>query len=419
MATDRKKRKINVIKSKLPKPKKVKPEKQQKAETNTLKNEPTSRLELINGTRKRRKIVRIVSFSVIALVVIALIVVNALSPTGIIEMTQNAYAALGSGEFPVNIYSKNATDCNSYNGVNLIVNDSYLEIYNQKGKLIQAASHGMSNPRLEASQARFLLFDRGRYGIKIFNYSNELYNHSFEQVIYSADIGRSGTYAVVAGSDTYLNTVYVFNKNNESVFTWNSANYYVSDVAVADNGKKIAVCLVNASGGSFASAVYILEYGSASPIHKYEFPNLVSSISSSGDYIVANGIDYAAVLYWNGYEKTVITDSESIRYFNVNSDGEALVVYGRENNQQINTVCLINKEGYITNTFNFNLHVDGVDFNAEIVTILSDEMLYVYNKNFEQINATTLDIKPLFVCVTDNNGVIAVDNSTLRRIEIT
>lgn len=420
MATERKKRKINVIKSKLPKIKKEKQEKSQiKPQVNKKEDsQPTSKLEVIKGSRKRRKVIRIITCSVIALIFISLFVVNLLSPTGIIEMTQNTYAALGSGNFPVNIYCKNATDFNSFGDVNLIVNDSYFEVYNERGKLIQAASHGMSNPRLEVSQARFLLFDRSRYGIKIYNYSNELISKNFEHVIYSADISRNGTYAVVTGSNTYLNTVYVFNKDNDSVYTWNSANYYVADVAVADNGKKIAVCLVNAKGGSYSSAVYVLDFNSVSPILKYEFSCLVSSVSSAGEYLLVNGIDYAAILSWDNEKKAVITETDTIRYFNVNSDGEALIVYGRENNKQINTICYIDKVGNIIKTYGFNSHIDSIDFNDNNICIVSDESLFVYDKSFENEKSYSLNTKPLFVGMTDKKYVVLVDNSSIKRIEI-
>lgn len=420
MATERKKRKINVIKSKLPKIKKEKVNKT-KEKPQVTKREDTqavSKLEVIKGSRKRRKVIRIVTCSVIALIFIALFIINLLSPTGIIEMTQNAYATIGSGNFPVNIYSKNASDFNSFGDVNLILNDSYFEVYNTKGKLIQAASHGMSNPRLEVSEARFLLFDRSRYGIKIYNYSTELFSKNFEHVIYSADIGRNGTYAVVTGSNTYLNTVYVFNKHNDSVFTWNSANYYVSDVAVANNGKKIAVCLVNAKGGSYSSAVYILDFNSASPVSKFEFSTLISSCSSAGDYLLVNGIDYAAILSWEGEKKTVITENDTLRYFNISSDGEALIVYGRENNRQINSVCHVDKDGNIVKTFDFNSYIDGIDFDGNSICIISDEILFVYDKNFEKEQVYNLNTKPLFVATNNENYAILVDNSSIKRIEI-
>ena len=212
MGTERKKRKIKLFnfkknkkkdKTKVPKneapkfePKEPKP----KNDGDGGENKGGSKLQLVNGTRKKRRIMRFIAYGIILAIIITLIVLNALSPTGLIEAIQNSYVSMGEGSYPISVYSSNATHYYNQNGMQCVLNGSFFELYNNNGKLIQAVSHGMSNPNLKMSEARYLLYDRGRYTVSVLNYSDELYSVEFDKAIVSADIGRDGTFAVVTDS---------------------------------------------------------------------------------------------------------------------------------------------------------------------------------------------------------------------------
>lgn len=417
MAINRKKRNISVNRSKLPpaeKKAKVKKEKPEKKDIAKTTENNTPKLKVVSGTRHKRKIINIVSCALVAAIIIIVIIINVLSPTGIIELMQNGYAAMGSGSYPVNIYSQNALSFDTNGDVLCLVNASYFEVYNDSGKLIQAVSHGMSNPRIEASEARFLLFDRERYSVKLYNYSDELYERSFENVIVSAAIGRDGTYAVVTNSNSYLNTVYVFDKDNELVYTWNSANYYVADVAVAEDGDRIAVCLVGAENGAFVSKVYCLEFDSATPVNSFSFDILVSSIMPVNDnYFMVNSTDSAYILKWDKASSEQLFISNAVRCYAQNYDGYSCIAYGRENNEQINSICVIDQSGKVKTTFSFNSRILDISISEDRVAVLSDNAVYVYTFLGEQVSYIETEVKPLFITSTDN-GVIAVDSAMMR-----
>ena len=430
MSINRKKRRIAVSRSKLPPEEKSNHTEEKKLNGKNIKtdldtsDEDTavsgySRLKIVNGSRKRRRIVRIITALVILIVIAAVVIINALTPTGIIEAMQNGYAAIGKGVFPVKIYSQNALRFDTYGDTACIVNDSYFEVYNQNGKLIQAASHGMSNPRLELSQARFLIFDRDRYGIKIYNYSDELYAQNFDSTVVSADIGRDGTYAVITGSTSYLNSVYVYDKDNELVYTWNSANYYIMDVAVSDDGEKIALCLINAQNGSYISSVYVMDFDSASPVIRHDFDGLVSSVSSlNSNYLIANGVDCAYVIKW---EENVFSDVFSegvVRSFAVNAEGYSCIAYGRETNEQTNSIAVISPDGVVKADFSFNARINDIAISENNIAVLSDDAVYVFDLSGGNEVRFATEIKPLYVGIIDDS-VFVIDNSMMRKLDMT
>lgn len=419
MATDRKKRRIHISKLKAEKSKKATAPKKAEAVAESEANEDNpSKLQLINGTRRRRRIIRIVSYILAAAVIITVIIVNALTPTGLIELMQNSYAAMGKGKFPVNVYSANSSYFSCWNDKVCIVSDSYFELYNDKGKLLLAVSHGMSDPQLEMSNARYLLYDRNRYTASVYNYSDERYTVEFDKTIVAADIGRDGTFAVVTDSDTYRNTVFVYNKDNKSVYTWNSANYYVADVAVADDGEHIAVSLINSRDGSFESFVYILEFGSADPVYRFTFNDVVTSLTSCGEnYLLANGFDRAYSIPWGGGAEIDIGVSGAVRCYDYEIEGGSCIVWGREDNEQVNTVTILNSKGNITAAFEFNTTVNDICISETNVALLSSNEVFVYDLKGNLKNSYPTELKGLYVGLNSDGEILLLDNSKLTKLK--
>lgn len=424
MAADRKKHKFKFSFSNLFKRTKnakninqvnTKPKKNKKKPSDN--DEQTSKLKLINGTRKRRRIIRIIVYAVIVAIIITLIVINALTPTGLIEAMQNGYATWGEGKFPIAVYSSNATDFNCRNGVVGIVNDSFFELYDDEGKLLQAVSHGMSDPVLETSEARFVLYDRDRYTLNVYNYSDELYSTEYDKPIVAADIGRDGTYAVVTDSDTSKNIVFVYDKDNESVYKWSSANYYITDVAVSNDGEKIAVSLINSNGGIFESYIYVLDFDNAEPKYRFNFNDIVSSVTScSEDYLLVNGFDRAYSVPWNGGGEIDLDLSGAVRCFDYELCGGFCLVFGREDNEQVNTVTVLNSKGNITASFEFNSNVYDVSISETRVAVLSDNEVFVYDRKGNLKNNYKLQKEANFVGISEDGNVIVLDNTELVRI---
>ncbi len=388
-----------------------------KVENNAVKNDKQSNLELVKGSRKKKLIKRIVVYSVIFALIVTVLVINYLTPTGLIEKMQNGYVATGKGEYPVNIYAQNPNEFISNGDVSLVLNNTYFEVYNKEAKLINAASHGMFEPQLKVSEARFLLFDRDRYTVKVYNYSSELFERTFEKNILCADIGRDGTFAVVTTSDTHNNTVLVFNKKNELIYTWNSAENYCIDVAVSNDGNSIAVCLVDASSGSFVSKVYILEYDSATPVWKAEFDTFVSTISSvNKDYFLLSGVDSVFAVNWEG-RYSEIDINGGVRCYSVTFDGFSAFAFGREDNEHENSIVIIGEDGNKYSEFKFFAPISDIAVNNELVAVLSSDTVYVYNFDGTLKSTLKSDTKPLFVVLNSNNEVTVTDNSQLKLLK--
>ncbi len=435
MATDRKKRKIKLNKFKFNRKRDKNPksgdlqseQKQHRSKHNNIDDgsngtKGSSKLEVINGSRKRRRIARYITYAVIGVIIVLLIVFNALSPTGLIEAVQNGYVAMGEGKYPINVYSTNPTSYYHWNGMQCVLNGSFFELYNNDGKLVQAVSHGMSNPNLKMSQARYLLFDRDRYTVSVFNYSDKLYSLQFDDNIVSADIGRDGTFAVVTDSDSYHNTVYVYDKDykqgTDPIFKWNAANYYVTDIAVADDGEKIALSLIDSKEGSFQSFVYILSFDSSSPETTYKYNDIVSSLSSCNEnYVLANGFNRAYIVPWNGDNHIDLNISGTIRCYDYDVNGVSCVVWGREDNEQINNITVVSQSGKVKTCFEFNSTVIDVCVSENKIALLSGNEVYIYNHNGQLLGNYASELSGIFVGLSEDADILVIDNAKLVKIK--
>ncbi len=434
MAIDRKKRKFKLTKFKFNKKKDKKqkfsdagnePENLKKNENDNHDkggSKRSSKLEVINGTRKRRRIARYIAYAIIGVIIILLVVFNALSPTGLIEAVQNGYVAMGDGKYPISVYSANPNAYYYWNEMQCVLNGSFFELYNGDGKLIQAVSHGMSNPNLKMSEARYLLFDRDRYTVSVFNYSDKLYSLQFNENIVSADIGRDGTFAVVTDSDSFHNTVYVYDRDYKEgidpIFKWNAANYYVTDVCVADDGESIALSLVNSKDGSFQSFIYILSFDSSTPKMSYTYSDIVASLTSCGeDYFLANGFDRAYSVPWNGDVDTDLNISGIVRCYDYDINGVSCVVSGREDNEQINNITVISQSGKVKTCFEFNSTVIDVCVNGDKIVLLSSNEVYVYGLDGVKLGNYASEVKGLFVGLSEDADILVIDNAKLVKIK--
>lgn len=380
--------------------------------------EYSNSFEVVRGSRLIKFKRRIISYGIIAAIILTVLIIHILTPTGLVESIQNKVTTFGNANLPATVYSQNSEQFIRYGDAVCSLNDTFFEVYSKSGKLMQAVSHGMSDPVLETSEARFLLYDRSRYGISIYNYSSELYQATFEHNIISADISRSGAYAVVTDSDMFMNSVYVYNKNNKLVYTWNSAGSYVTDVAVSNNGKSIAVCLVNAKGGVYSSSVYVLDFNSASPKVKYDFDYLVSSVTTvNSKYVLANGTDKAILLGINASSMTEVAAS-SVRYFATAANGYSAVCFGRSNNERDNTVAVVSKNGEITASIKADYIVSSISLGDDYIAVHSEKTVIAYDFEGNEIARITAVTKPLFVAAVSDNYVLALDNTKLYKLDL-
>lgn len=372
------------------------------------------KLKVIKG-RKRQKFLTKVSILLLCVTLAGIIMLlSAISPTGIGEFLSNSIAKNRNGSFPSDVSGGKLIDFKNNGDVLTVLTDTNFEIFNSSGKQICINQHGMSLPAVKTSQARMILFGISDTSYKIFNYANELYSGKTDYEILTADIARCGAYAIATKSDSFASQVVVYSKKNEPIFNWSSAKELVSNVAISSNGKKFAVSTIYAENGVLKNNVHIFNFKSASPLYSFSYDSPILSLNtvSSFGFMVTNEnrVDY---ITWNGKQAQNSTElpvdilkSEYGGYTAVctRRDGDKsqsdILVFGKNGNQKAKVIA------------NGNIQ-DFMIYNKQIYCLVQSEVL-VYNFDGQLIDTASCGFGTSGIYVASKNNVILITENNLK-----
>ena len=376
-----------------------------------------SKIRVIMGGKERIERKKIISASVVASILAAVLIFSLLTPTGPFEYIQTAVHSIGVGSFPNTLSGSRVINTYHIGSSTYILTDSHAEVFNNSGKKLFSRQHEFNSPVLDVAEQRSIIFDRGGRRAFVFNNNDVLYELSLKNDIYSATIARNGTYAVATKSDSYTSQVEVFGKNRKSKFTWFSSDAIINDIALSNNGRRLAVATVDASSGKYKSKVAVFEYSNPNPLYVFEYENTmvysVNCISNTYFSIVTSeGIHYVP---WRRGTTRNYEDDYTLNSYKYKKNFWNISVAGNKTN---NTVTLYDKKGNVKSEFDFNGAVTDISSVSNHIFILSDGYLYSLDdtgKEFSQkINASGYDR----LIAIDSNTVFIVGNYGIDKIKI-
>jgi hypothetical protein len=286
--------------------------------------------------------------------------------------------------------------------------DTNAEIYNFAGKQIFSRQHDFNSPMLSTSSQRGLLYDAGGKNIYVYNYSDVVDEIKTKHEIYCADISRNGTVAIATKSEGYASQVEVLSKGGKTKFIWYSATELINNVALSNNGKRLAVSTIDTTGGNFKSKVYIFKYSSAKPLYEFSYDDSVvyslNTLSSKYFSVVTDKtVDH---IKWKGGRRTQSPNNYSINLYRLCGD-KNIAVRGNKSN---NTITVFTASGKIKNEFEFLGAVSDISYKNGRIFILSDGYLYCLDKEgkavYEKVNISGYSR----IFATDSNSVVAAGN---------
>ncbi len=379
---------------------------------------PTSNVKVVKGGRlERKRKFRLLGGSA-ALIIVICLLLNFILPVGLFENFVNFVAAFGNGTYPVTVSGSDIYDVSSGYSHYFLLTDTKLSAYNNSGKEILSIAHGYANPYMSTSETRALIFDQGGTQLCVYNLKNQTNNLVSEDKIITADISRSGTYAVVTHSKSYASTVTVYDKNSKVIYTWNSAVELVNSVTVAPNGKQIAVGTINVKNGQYESKLLILDFDSADA--KYttalatDTPILLDS-NNTGVSVICEKSYY--FIRWNNNEKSEIKSEYSIDKYR-KSGNRMLLVLNHEGNKNENIIMLLSSSGKKLNEFKLDGAVTDIEPKGNHVYCLSDSNVLLLDKNGEILRKGSSDYGAVRLKVLNTNTVAVASNTTIKKVSM-
>lgn len=297
-----------------------------------------------------------------------------------------------------------------------VISRDGIGLYDFAGRKLFNFDFAYSSPAFETDGRNILVYDIKGTGLSIFNSFSRLYSQNFEGGVKSADINENG-FAVSTKADGFRSVAIVYNSSYKEFFRWQSAERYITTLALSDTASRLLCCAVNSDDGIFDSKILIFDTNSntTSPLH---------SISLTDEIPLKCGFSK------DNQSIFVMTDSK-IHFFNKNLEeissykynqsktesfyiNDNTIIFLESNNLSGNSMSVIAFDYTGNQTFKFNCDERIVDIceSKHGVFALSNHSVFVYRYNNE--NALEfIEKKPLdytykhILCDTDGRYILA------------
>lgn len=245
--------------------------------------------------RRKRKNKRILKNTLFILVIIAISLALYFTRSlwisyfdGILEDAQlgnrgEYNGELQSGNYPFDVSKKSELNIGSMNKCWTLLADSEFYVYNHSGNIIYTQQVNYSNPIINESEKRTLIYDLGGYSFMTLSNKKQMYSRRLTDQILLGEVGENGTVAIVTSNDKYTSYLTVYDKNGSEIYHWADGNM-ITAVDVNDKGTGCAVSSTYAKGGQYHSVVSVIDFSSDDPVTKSDvMPAMTFSLERCAD----------------------------------------------------------------------------------------------------------------------------------------
>jgi len=261
----------------------------------------------------KKILILIAGIVVLGLVIFAVANRDNLTPEKITRWI--TYDLLGASDdgYPVTIQGTNVNEGNFVcDGSEVCyVSDTVYQSLASNGNEIGYSQISFSKPVMVSSGEYVLIYDLG--GHEYVTGTKEQLNEirKAESEIFTADVNSRGDYCLVTKADGYLSKVIAYNKYNEKHYAYSFADYYVTTVAINDNGNGLTACGISGKNGSMSTVAYVLDFSAEKPeaVHslgenvvysvEYLNSNVSCVIGSNSSFLINNRKDELKVVEYN------------------------------------------------------------------------------------------------------------------------
>ena len=225
-------------------------------------------------------------------------------------------------------------------------NNRGVKLINSRGKVTETISEAMSQPLVEAEGDYMLLADlSGNHFAAGYKNGKQICKYNIERDIISAKITSDGYAAIASDTDGYKGRVTVYNNRGSELYSWNSGSGYISDIAITDNGRYLAVAQLLTSSGAADTKIQIID------TRRGETVASVDRVDETA----------AEIKFENSNKLTVVTDSHISAYdrkgnqlFDISLAGKRASLYSLDSEDCIAVVTMDNRGNHVLEMYSYS-----------------------------------------------------------------
>lgn len=222
--------------------------------------------------RKRRKVLRQSTWLLLLAVVILVLYqrrdswMPKLETIGVRHQSQQGNIGDDDGNFPIWLYGDSADyQLAAAGGHLLLLNDSYLDFYEQDGTLAAARQHTYGNAMLQTAGDFGLLYENGGTRFRLETPAKLRYEKTLSDQIIFGRVSESGYAAIVTGSEDCSCRMLVFNPKGQQIYSRNCVER-ISEIAFNHDSTGCYAVRIETENGVMKSVVSAYDFSSTNTI---------------------------------------------------------------------------------------------------------------------------------------------------------
>lgn len=337
--------------------------------------------------------------------------------------TYDVLGNAGNG-FPVDIVGSEVSPSNFdvSQGRTVYASDTSFVTLNSTGSEVSNVQLRYSSPALKSNGGRYITYGIGGNGYQVLSFDRQLYEGDMTEKIFTGDIASNGNYCLVTEGNGYLSSLYAFDNNNNRIFKYSFSEYYITSVAINNDGTGCVACGLTTKNGEMEAGIYVLDFKSEEPKSVYKITddtildskyiggNRVALVGKFASYIIKIGEDKYVT---NSYEDKTLANY----CFNKETNTYTLAL-SRSGDGRSCMIVQYNNNGDKRFSIDTNYQVDSISTYKGVIGILDGNTAYVFDSQGNQLHKADTGTGSQKIVLTDENNAFVLSVNQIRLIKL-
>lgn len=297
---------------------------------------------------------------------------------------------------------------------------SFIELNSSAGEIINSQI-SFSNPIIRGTRNKTIVYGVGATGYLIHNSKKRILKGKTDDPIYSADVNDDGYYVLVTGGADYLSVFKAYDEDNKQIYSYSFADYYVTSVALNEDGSGAVCCGITTENGAEKTKIYVLDFSREKTAREY---NLSESVIYDVFYLsgkTVSAISNNAVYTFNINSKNIVKydyKSRQLTDYTYNSDTATFAIsLSRSGDGHNCDIVSFNSNGEEDYTINSTYKVNSLSLYKGDIAVMTDDKAYILNENgsIDKTANVGNDARALLLSGNDKGYVLGI--SEIRKID--
>ena len=298
--------------------------------------------------------------------------------------TYDVLGNAGNG-YPVNLVGSEVTSGNFTvnQGHVAYASDTSFVTLNSTGSEVANLQLRYSKPVMKSADNKFLTYGLGDTEYQIQDFDSKLYSGNADESIYTGDIASNGTYCLVTEGNGYLTVLLAYDKNNNRIYKYSFSEYYITSVAINNDGTGCIACGITSDDGGIKTGIYVLDFKKQDPVSTYEIADDsvidCKYLSGSRAVLIGQAASYIVKIGDKNYTAKSYDDRTLANYC-FNPDTNSYTVALSRNGDGRNCALLeYNDNGEKVCSVDTEYSAESLSIYKGVMAVLDGNTAYVYN----------------------------------------